>query len=126
MLFSNIQQQSISFPEAFLPSLAKKFLINEDDSPLELSESNQFLVPLIEPGKLVQSKGSILIMLDASGSMLKSVQLMGETGISAATDPIRELYVRTVMPIIDEISDNYKIAIGVFNEREWNNNPVRY
>lgn len=125
MLFRDIQQQSISFPEAFLPTLTDKFLITEDDLPLELSESNRFLVPLIEPGKLVQSKGSILIMLDASGSMLKSVQLMGETGISDATDPIRELYVRTVMPMIDEIPDNYKIAIGVFNEREWFNNPVR-
>jgi len=125
MLFRDIQQQSISFPEAFLPTLTSKFLITEDDLPLEISESNRFLVPMLKPEKLVQSKGSILIMLDASGSMLKSVQLMGEQGISDATDPIRELYVRTVMPIIDEISDNYKIAIGVFNEREWNNNPVR-
>ncbi|HOV33432.1 MAG TPA: VWA domain-containing protein, partial [Candidatus Hydrogenedens sp.] len=125
MLFRDIQQQSISFPEAFLPTLTSKFLITEDDLPLEISESNRFLVPMLKPEKLVQCKGSILIMLDASGSMLKSVQLMEEQGISDATDPIRELYVRTVMPMIDEIPDNYKIAIGVFNEREWNNNPVR-
>lgn len=125
MILRDVQQRGISFPEAFLPTLAYKFEITEDDLPLDIQESSRFLIPMVKPERLVQHKGTILILLDASGSMFKSAQSLAEPEISGADDPIRELYIRTLPPFIDNIPDNYQIGIGVFNEREWFGSSIR-
>ena len=125
MTLRDVQQRAIQFPESFLPVLADKFLITEDDLSLDVTESNRFLIPFVKAERLIPHNGTILILLDASGSMLKSVQSMGETGISDADDPLREFYIRTVLPMIDEIPENYKIGLALFNEREWFDSSIR-
>jgi len=125
MTLRDVQQRGISLPEAFLPTLAYKFTITEDDLPLDIQESNRFLIPMVKQERLVKHKGTILILLDASGSMFHSAKSLAEPDISGAIDPIRELYVRTLPPFIDAIPDNYQIGIAVFNEREWLNSSIR-
>ena len=125
MTLRDVQQRAISLPEAFLPTLADKFVITEDDLPLDIQESSRFLIPMVKSERLVQHKGTILILLDASGSMFESAKSLEEEEISGANDPIRELYVRTLPAFIDDIPDNYQIGIGVFNEREWSGSSVR-
>ncbi len=125
MILRDVQQRGISVPEAFLPTLAYKFSITEDDLPLDIQESRRFLIPMVKPERLVQHKGTILILLDASGSMFNAAQSLAEPEISGADDPIRELYLRTLPPFIDDIPDNYQIGIGVFNEREWFGSAIR-
>lgn len=124
-LFRDVQQRGIKFPEAFLPELANKILITEDDLPLEVAESSRFIMPFIKQERIVPFNGSLLIMLDASGSMLESARLVEDTTISQASDPLRELYIRVLTPFIQSLPDNYKIAIGVFNEREWLGSSLR-
>lgn len=125
MILRDVQQRGISLPEAFLPTLAYKFSITEDDLPLDIQESSRFLIPMVKPGRLVQHKGTILILLDASGSMFKSAQSLDEPEIAGANDPIRELYIHTLPPFIDDIPDNYQIGMGVFSEREWFGSAIR-
>ncbi|MGC8737031.1 MAG: BACON domain-containing protein [Candidatus Hydrogenedens sp.] len=125
MTLRDVQQRAISLPEAFLPTLADKFIITEDDLPLDIQESSRFLIPMVKSERLVQHKGTILILLDASGSMFQSASSLEEQEIAGANDPIRELYIRTLPAFIDDIPDNYQIGIGIFNEREWFGSSVR-
>ncbi len=124
-LFRDVQQRGIKFPEVFLPELAGKILITEDELSLDESESNKFIMPFIKQERLVPFTGTMLIMLDASGSMLQSARLVEDETVSQATDPLRELYIRLLTPFIQDLPENYKIGIGVFNEREWLGSSLR-
>ncbi|MCX8064032.1 MAG: VWA domain-containing protein [Candidatus Hydrogenedentes bacterium] len=124
-VFRDVQQRAIRFPEVFLPELSNKILITEGDLPLDVSESNRFIMPFVKQERIVPFSGTVLIMLDASGSMLQSAKLVEDTSISQAPDPLRELYIRVVSPFIQELPPNYKIGIGVFNEREWLGSSLR-
>ncbi len=124
-LFRDVQQRGIKFPEVFLPELSEKILITEDDLLLDITESNRFMMPFVKQERIVPFSGTVLIMLDASGSMLRSARLVEDTTISQATDPLRELYIRVLTPFIQDLPDNYKIGIGVFNEREWWDSSLR-
>ncbi len=112
LLMRNIQYQAIPLPNARLPEFAEKFVIFEQDEPLELDETNQFMTT----GDRIRS--NCLILLDYSGSMLESALKVPDPTIADADDPLQALYEATIPQLISELPDTYRIAIGVFSERD--------
>lgn len=111
MLMRNLLQQPIQLPESFLPTLNSNFNIFEQDLPLDLAESAQFMTG---PDRL---RNSVLVLLDYSGSMLEAARAVQDPDIALAPDPVTALYARCVLPLIDALPDNYEIALAIFNER---------
>ncbi len=114
LLMRNKRFQPIPLPDARLDEIASLFGIKEKDVSIEPDETNQFLTPIRNV------KASALILLDYSGSMLAAAQQLVEDGQLPGTtdDPLQALYEKTISRLIDELPDNYEIALGVFNERE--------
>jgi hypothetical protein len=111
LLLRNIQYQSIALPDALLDDIAPQVRLFEDDVPVTVSESSQFMTP----GR--RTRGSALILLDYSGSMQEAAGKVTDPAVSGALDPIQALYEATVTHLIDGMPDNYRVALGVFSER---------
>lgn len=85
----------------------------EDSEPIDLSETSAF----VKKDELLDF--NLLVMLDFSGSMRAAAERLVEDGQlpEGLADPLKELYLRCVGPMLDEFPDHYRVALGVFNER---------
>jgi hypothetical protein len=81
------------------------FQIFEQDVPLEVAETNQFLTD--------RYRTNVVIALDFSGSMFEAAESIGLKG----GDPLQEAYIQTVIPFIEALPDDYNIALVEFHER---------
>jgi hypothetical protein len=111
MLLRNVLQQPIDLPNSFLPSLNQQFAIFENDNLIEAPETVQFMSG---PERL---RNNALILLDYSGSMLEAALSVDDETIANAPDPLGALYARCILPLIDELPENYDIGLAIFNER---------
>jgi len=115
MMMRNIRYQIIPFEQAFLPQLQQQFVVLENDIPLEFTETNQ----LIKQG--AGYRGSVLIMLDYSGSMQAAATGLADPDIANALDPLQALYERTIPQLINSIPAYMRVGIAYFSERQPSN-----
>lgn len=112
VMMRDIQYRTIPLPDSQLDKFAPLFGIFENDTQVEFTESQQFLTPSR------RARGSALILLDYSGSMFESARIARqEAGEGEVADPLQALYTECVSNIITEMPPNYRIAVGLFNER---------
>lgn len=112
LMMRDIQYRTIPIADSQLDKFAPLFAIFENDSQVEITESQQFLTPSR------RARGSALILLDYSGSMFESARIARqEAGEGEVADPLQALYTECVSNIITEMPPNYRIAVGLFNER---------
>jgi hypothetical protein len=107
----DVQYRSIALPETVLPAVNDEIAVFEKSVPLELTETNQFLTPIN------RGTGTLLILLDYSGSMQAAAQQVTDPDVVAAPDRLSAVYQKTIGTLIDEIPANYRLGIAVFNER---------
>lgn len=86
----------------------------EESLPVDMDETEVYV------RKNEGLRFTVLIMLDFSGSMMESAEKLVEDGElpEGLADPLHELYRRTVGPLIAELPDHYRVALGVFSERD--------
>jgi len=89
------------------------FRIFEDDVPLELTETNQFLANAVPMGGLGKTRTNLLLVLDFSGSMFESVQPLGLGG----PDPLQTAYIQLVEPFLDALPADFNVALSEFHDR---------
>lgn len=111
LLMRDIQYRPILYPEAQLGDLTTKIRVYEDDIPMDASETNQF----ITPGR--RARGTALILLDYSGSMQQAAGMVTDEEVSSAPNPLQALYEKTIPYLINEMPENYRVAMAVFSER---------
>ena len=111
LLMRNIQYQALPLPDTRLDQVAELITLFEQETPLELTETNQFLVS----GKRV--RGNLLILLDYSGSMQAAAHKVADAPFGEVDDALQLLYEETIPSLIAEIPSNYRIGLAVFNER---------
>lgn len=137
MMMRNLRFETIPLGDETLPTFNRSFRLFENDSPIELVESNQFLT------SANNLRTQIVILMDYSASMLESVALaqqyhedvlaqLGEDfpnetfpdfpGFADAPDPLQFLYETCVGSLIDELPETYEIALMEFHDR---NQPAR-
>lgn len=113
LMLRNIRSEVIPIPISRLESVGDAFRIAENEVPLELSETNQFLKR--------DYSANVLILLDFSGSMLESAQAVlddGQLGDPAllAEDPLKTIYLQTISQMIAEMPAHYRVGLGIFND----------
>ncbi len=119
LLMRNLQYQAIAIPQTQLEPIGDLIGIFESETELERNETNQFLTP-IDRGRT-----TVLLLLDYSGSMYESAKTVEDAAIAGARDPLQALYDSTIPLLIDELPDNYRVGIAIFNERDAGEAPVR-
>ena len=113
LMLRNIRSESIPIPISRLRATGDLFRISENDIPLELTETNQFLKR--------DYSANVLILLDFSGSMLASAEAvladgqLGDPG-ALAEDPLKTIYLQTISQMIDELPAHYHVGLGYFND----------
>lgn len=111
LLLRNIRQQALPIPDALLSEVAGKFAIYESGQVLESTETNQFL------RNSNRIRANVLIILDYSGSMLASAREALEQEIATAEDPLQTLYESCIPQLLEELPDQYRVALAVMSER---------
>lgn len=112
MLMRNIRFQTIDFTkQTEFENLRQQFRISENETGLELTETGQF----VKDGDKLRT--NLLILLDYSNSMVEAARVVEDPAISGAADPLQAMYESCLIPMIQELPDRFRIAIGVFNER---------
>ncbi|HIJ73007.1 MAG TPA: choice-of-anchor D domain-containing protein [Candidatus Hydrogenedentes bacterium] len=119
MLMRNRQYQPIPIPFDLLDTFGEQsFFVSEQNIPLELSETNQFLA------LGASLRRSIAIVLDYSGSMYEAAQEAGAVDpaldVSGEADPLQAVYERCVPPLIDDLAalpGSTKMALMAFHDR---------
>jgi len=86
----------------------------EEAQPIDLDETEVYT------RKNEGLRFTVLIMLDFSGSMRAAAEKLVEDGElpEGLADPLHELYRRTIGPMIAELPGHYRVALGVFSERD--------
>lgn len=86
----------------------------EESLPIDLDETEIYV------RKNEGLRFTVLIMLDFSGSMKAAAEKLVQDGDLPAglPDPLLELYRRTVGPLLEELPAHYRVALGVFSERD--------
>jgi len=113
LMLRNIRSESIPVPDSRLETVGSLFRIAENEVPLELSETNQYLKR--------DYRTNLLILLDFSGSMLRSAETvlddgqLGDPG-ALAEDALKTIYLQTISQMIDELPADYNIGLGYFND----------
>jgi len=111
LLMRNLRYQALPIPQTRLKQVGDQFNIFENDAPLEISETNQFLT------SADRIRGNALILLDYSNSMQEAARKVADPDVAEADDPLQRLYERTISSLIDEMPSNYRIGLAIFNER---------
>src|SRR5690606_17664608 len=106
-----------------LADVGRQFLISENSLELETTETNQFL------RSASRLRNNALILLDYSGSMLETARRLeadGQIGdgITPLADPVQTMYEQCIPQLIDELPENYRVALAVFSERTASNGRV--
>lgn len=110
LMLRNLRYQSISLADGILDAILPDFSFTEANQLVEEAETQAFLTPVS------RIRANLMILLDYSGSMENAAA----TAMGAGhTDPLQDLYDQTIPDLIDELPSNYRVAIGVFNEREY-------
>ncbi len=120
LLLRDSRQHVFSPLEDYFVSDCSQFRINsvvvdmlEDSVPLDLDETN------VQVKKDESLSFAVLVMLDYSASMLEAAQALVDDGQldPGALNPLDALYQQTIAPMLAELPDHYRVALGVFNER---------
>jgi len=111
LLMRDIGYRPIDIPDTLLDAYADKFTVFEKDTPVEATESGQFL----SSGDNL--KTNVVILLDYSNSMYVSASKVSDQSIAGAADPLQALYNRCVGELIDSLPPHYKVALMEFHER---------
>ncbi|MBI2421601.1 MAG: VWA domain-containing protein [Candidatus Hydrogenedentes bacterium] len=124
LLLRNIKSQVLPIPDSQVSAVGGLFDIAENDDPLAVEETSQFL----KQGNRLRTNA--LILLDYSGSMLAAAQVLednGELPQVDGNDALQTLYETTVSEMIADLDPNYRVALAVFNERTFGSeaSPVR-
>ncbi|NLV41633.1 MAG: hypothetical protein GXY15_10455 [Candidatus Hydrogenedentes bacterium] len=95
-------------------------VVLEDSLPLDLDETEVYV------RKNEGLRFTVLIMMDFSGSMKAAAEKLVEDGDlpGGLADPLLELYRRTIGPLIAALPGHYRVALGVFSERD-QSQPLR-
>jgi hypothetical protein len=93
-----------------VPNVLANFL--ENSLPIDPDETNTFVK------KNESLSFDVLVMLDFSGSMRAAAQALVDDGqLPAGGDPLNELYLRCIAPMLAEFPPHYRVGLSVFNER---------
>ncbi|NIA13959.1 MAG: hypothetical protein GWP08_07750 [Nitrospiraceae bacterium] len=111
MLMRDITYRAIPLAQDIVGDFVDNFTIYEKDVPLELSETNQFLL------SADRMRTNLVLLLDYSGSMFASAALVEDPAIAGAADPLQELYNRCIGQLITELPDSYYICLMEFHDR---------
>lgn len=111
--FSFLEDDPVD-PRILYPAVNLEPLIAEDNQPLETSETSVFVK------KDERLSFNVLIMLDFSGSMRAAAEALvadGQLTPPPGVDALTALYQQCVGELINELPQQCKVALGVFNER---------
>ena len=137
MMMRNLRFEPIPLADELLPAFQDNFFIHENNTPLELTETNQFLT------SANNLQNDLVLLLDYSGSALESALMAQQfhdeitaqlaidfpslvlpdlSGFEAAADPLQFLYETCIGALLEEIPATYNISIMEFHDR---NQPSR-
>ncbi|MBX3177146.1 MAG: VWA domain-containing protein [Candidatus Hydrogenedentes bacterium] len=113
LMLRNVRSEIIPLPESRLNDVGALFRISENEVPLELTETNQFLKK--------RFTANLLVLLDFSGSMRASAEAVladGQLGdpASLTEDALKTLYLQAIPQLLDELPAHFRVGLGVFND----------
>jgi len=111
LLMRDIAYEPIQLAYENLSEVLAGINVYERDTLIDPYETNKFL-------KLGDDlKTDLVILLDYSGSMYQSAQQVLDPAVAGSDDPLQAIYNECIGNLIQELPDNYNIALMEFHDR---------